>query len=103
MCLCDNGKQLKSMVPVGDKLLKAPRNAKELMATRLMEGHHVRCSCRGIQVCVYAVDCFGLNFGGMILPTKVALLSDINGSLGHYRGQQIQLFFEGNSSETFPQ
>lgn len=43
--------QLKSMVPVGDKLLKAPRNAKELMATRLLEGHFVRCQCRGIQVC----------------------------------------------------
>jgi hypothetical protein len=43
--------QLKSMVPIGDKLLKPPRNAKELMATGLLEGHYVRCSCRGEQVC----------------------------------------------------
>ena len=54
-------KQLKSMVPVGDKLLKAPRNAKELMATRLLEGHFVRCSCRGIQVCNSAVSLFFLS------------------------------------------
>ena len=48
MPLC--GKQLKSMVPVGEKLVKPPRNAKELMATRLLEGHFVRCSSRGVQV-----------------------------------------------------
>jgi hypothetical protein len=54
--LFNDGEQLKSMVPVGDKLLKAPRNAKELMATRLLEGHFVRCSCRGIQVCYSAVS-----------------------------------------------
>jgi hypothetical protein len=46
--------KLKSMLPVGDKLLKAPRNAKELMATRLLEGHFVRCQCRGIHVCTPA-------------------------------------------------
>lgn len=42
--------QLKAMVPIGDKLLKPPRNAKELMATGLLEGHYVHCSCRGEQV-----------------------------------------------------
>lgn len=45
--------QLKAMVPVGDKLLKPPRNAKELMATGLLEGHYVRCTCRGEQVCQF--------------------------------------------------
>lgn len=38
------------MVPIGDKLEKPPRNAKELMATGLLEGHYVHCSCRGEQV-----------------------------------------------------
>ncbi|KAG0622499.1 hypothetical protein M758_3G101300 [Ceratodon purpureus] len=42
--------KLKSMLPIGDKLLKPPRNAKELMATGLLEGHYVRCSCRGEQL-----------------------------------------------------
>lgn len=45
--------QLKSMLPIGDKLSKPPRNAKELMATGLLEGHYVRCSCRGEQVCYF--------------------------------------------------
>jgi len=44
--------KLKAMVPVGDKMPKPPRNAKELMATGLLTGHHVRCSCRGEQVCL---------------------------------------------------
>lgn len=38
-------------MPIGDKLPKPPRNAKELMATGLLEGHYVHCSCRGEQVC----------------------------------------------------
>lgn len=38
------------MVPIGNKLTKPPRNAKELMATGLLEGHYVHCSCRGEQV-----------------------------------------------------
>jgi hypothetical protein len=50
--LCVLRGQLKAMVPVGDKMPKPPRNAKELMATGLLTGHHVRCSCRGEQVCL---------------------------------------------------
>lgn len=61
------------MVPVGDKLNKAPRNAKELMATRLLEGHFVRCQCRGIQVCDSA-PCLALAFVGVVSrPTYFAL------------------------------
>ncbi|XP_073393573.1 uncharacterized protein [Physcomitrium patens] len=42
--------KLKAMVPIGNKLTKPPRNAKELMATGLLEGHYVHCSCRGEQL-----------------------------------------------------
>jgi len=74
MCVWNDGKQLKSMVPVGDKLLKAPRNAKELMATRLLEGHFVRCQCRGIQVCNSVPCCLPELFVGVIFETYVFCL-----------------------------
>lgn len=70
------------MVPIGDKLLKAPRNAKELMATKLMEGHFVRCSCRGMQVCAHDKSWFSLSFSRVIFATHIVLLVNAARNLG---------------------
>ena len=48
--------QLKARTPIGDSLMNAPKNAKELMATGLLEGHHVRCTGRGEEVCVITLS-----------------------------------------------
>lgn len=71
------------MVPVGDKLVRAPRNAKELMATRLMEGHFVRCSCRGIQVCAHTVSCICLSHGEVNFVACIPLVTDVTRNRRH--------------------
>ncbi|XP_073392642.1 uncharacterized protein [Physcomitrium patens] len=86
--------KLKSMVPVGDKLLKAPRNAKELMATRLMEGHHVRCSCRGIQLTGMlkdmGVQCDCRNCRGSVI-VSISAFEAHSGSTSHHPSDNIYL------------
>ncbi|KAG0588083.1 hypothetical protein KC19_2G214800 [Ceratodon purpureus] len=86
--------KLKSMVPVGDKLLKAPRNAKELMATRLLEGHFVRCSCRGIQLTGMlkdmGVQCDCRNCRGSAV-VSISAFEAHSGSTSHHPSDNIYL------------
>ncbi|XP_073392800.1 uncharacterized protein [Physcomitrium patens] len=86
--------KLKSMVPIGDKLLKAPRNAKELMATRLMEGHFVRCSCRGIQLTGMLKDmgvrCDCRNCKSSVI-VSISAFEAHSGSTSHHPSDNIYL------------
>uniref|UniRef100_A0A7I4AT81 PHD-type domain-containing protein n=1 Tax=Physcomitrium patens TaxID=3218 RepID=A0A7I4AT81_PHYPA len=86
--------KLKSMVPVGDKLVRAPRNAKELMATRLMEGHFVRCSCRGIQLTGMlkdmGVQCNCRNCKGSVI-VSISAFEAHSGSTSHHPSDNIYL------------
>nr|XP_024393617.1 uncharacterized protein LOC112290960 [Physcomitrium patens]PNR40773.1 hypothetical protein PHYPA_018176 [Physcomitrium patens] len=86
--------KLKSMVPIGDKLLKAPRNAKELMATKLMEGHFVRCSCRGMQLTGMlkdmGVQCNCRNCKGSMI-VSISAFEAHSGSTSHHPSDNIYL------------
>lgn len=86
--------KLKSMLPVGDKLLKAPRNAKELMATRLLEGHFVRCLCRGIYLTGMLKDmgvrCDCRNCRGSVI-VSISAFEAHSGSTSHHPSDNIYL------------
>ncbi|KAG0612149.1 hypothetical protein M758_6G005900 [Ceratodon purpureus] len=86
--------KLKSMVPVGDKLVKPPRNAKELMATKLLEGHFVRCSCRGAQLTGMlkdmGVQCDCRNCQGLTI-VSISAFEAHSGSTSHHPSDNIYL------------
>uniref|UniRef100_A0A7I4EA87 PHD-type domain-containing protein n=1 Tax=Physcomitrium patens TaxID=3218 RepID=A0A7I4EA87_PHYPA len=86
--------QLNAMVPVDDKLTKPPRNAKELMATGLLEGRYVRCSCRGEQLTGILQDMGVVCNCRICKGTQVVSISAFeahSGSTSHHPSHNIYL------------
>jgi hypothetical protein len=86
--------KLKAMMPIGDKLPKPPRNAKELMATGLLEGHYVHCSCRGEQLTGVLQDMGVVCNCRICKGTQVVSISAFeahSGSTSHHPSDNIYL------------